>query len=334
MLDYGVIDSPPEPNFDRITQTAAMIFHTPIATIALLDRQRYWLKSKLGVTATEMSRRSSFCDFTVEQKHVFAVADAQCDVRFVAAPLVVEPPHIRWYAGAPLITPSGVAVGSLCVLDTVARPAPNEEQAAILLNLAGTVVELLEARSHHRQLAERTAEATRLAALDPLTGLANRRALRDRLAYAIAGATPDRQAALLCVDLDEFKRVNDTMGHPAGDRLLQLVADRLRRAVPQEDFVARFGGDEFAIVLRDLRDPRRAVDTAERVVAQMNLPFRVEGRPVRIGACVGVALAADATVTADSMLREADGALYRAKHDGRSGIHLFMPEPLPIAVAS
>ena len=288
----------------------------------------------MGVAATEVVRCDSFCDCTIARRDVFVVPDTLRDPRFVGAPLVVSPPHIRWYAGAPLIAPGGVAVGSLCVLDTRPRPTLTSEQATILVNLAGTVVELLEARLRHRRLAERTAEVTRLATLDPLTGLANRRALLDRLARALAAAASDRQVAMLCVDLDDFKGVNDSMGHPVGDRVLQLVAERLRRAVQPDDFVARLGGDEFAIVMCDLPDRQRPEATADRLIAQLRLPLRVEGRILRIGGCVGIAMASDAAVTPDDMLRDADVALYRAKQGGGCSYQLYVPDIAAFAAAS
>lgn len=334
LLDYDVIDTPAEPNFDRLTRVAAAVFRAPIATIGLLDHQRYWLKSRVGVDVNEVPRRQSFCDSTIQQGGLFVITDTHQDARFRDAPLVVEAPHIRWYTGAPLITPSGLAIGSICVLDTVPRPAPTTEKSSILADLAGTVVDLLEARLQHRQLAERTAEAARLAAIDPLTGLANRRTLFERLRRALADAGPGRRVALLYIDLDDFKRVNDTMGHPTGDAVLQLVAERLRHAVPADHVVARLGGDEFAIVIPALTNPRDATALGERIVVQMNLPFHLDGRRVRIGACVGVTMAEHAGIEPNAMLRNADVALYRAKQQGGCGADVFMPEPARIAAAS
>lgn len=323
LLDYEVIGTPPEPNFDRITQIAAAIFHAPIATISLVDHQRYWFKSKVGVTASEMPRRMSFCDHTISSDKVFVVPDALNNPHFVNAPIVAGPPHVRWYAGAPLVTPSGVPIGSLCVLDTEPRAHLAGDQAAILRNLAGTVVELLEARNRQRQLVERTAEIARLACLDPLTGLVNRRSLHEKLTRALSNARADRQVAMLCVDLDEFKRVNDTLGHPAGDVVLQQVAERLRHAVRVGDIVARLGGDEFAILQCGLPDAHQATQVAERVIEELNMPFPLDGHMVKVGACVGIAVDNDGKSTPDEISRNADIALYKAKQEGGNCYRFF-----------
>src|SRR3978361_1629159 len=114
---YEIIDTPPAPNFDRLTRVAAASLGRPVCTLALADRDRFWFKSKQGVDATDMPRSMAFCEETIRGCDVFVVPDALADRRFAEAPVVKAAPHVRFYAGAPLITPSGVAIGSLCVLD-------------------------------------------------------------------------------------------------------------------------------------------------------------------------------------------------------------------------
>jgi diguanylate cyclase (GGDEF)-like protein/PAS domain S-box-containing protein len=156
---------------------------------------------------------------------------------------------------------------------------------------------------------------------DPLTGLANRTRLRDRLETAIG--TPGRSidsVALVYVDLDDFKKVNDSLGHAAGDRLLRVVAERLLNATRGSDTVARLGGDEFAILLENVRSDQDVLVVAERVGKAMRTPFELEGKEVFVGASVGIARAsADAGHAAapDELLRNADVAMYVAKRGGK-----------------
>jgi diguanylate cyclase (GGDEF)-like protein/PAS domain S-box-containing protein len=161
---------------------------------------------------------------------------------------------------------------------------------------------------------------------DPLTGLANRTLLADRLELALAGTTRTGTClALLLLDLDDFKRVNDSLGHQAGDALLVEVATRLRHAVRPGDTVARLGGDEFAVVLPDADEPR-ASQVAERLTQRIAAPTAVSGREIRISASIGVTVG-QAGTTPQELLQQADEAMYAAKRQGKGGyaVHGSMP---------
>jgi diguanylate cyclase (GGDEF)-like protein/PAS domain S-box-containing protein len=168
------------------------------------------------------------------------------------------------------------------------------------------------------------AELTRQASHDGLTGLANRTRLRARMERALTVAAPGSTPAVLLIDLDDFKRVNDSLGHAAGDRLLEMVADRLLGATRGSDTVARLGGDEFAVLL-SVRAPGEITLVADRIVAALSSPFEVDGRDIRVSASVGVAVA-DAGESPDDLLRNADLALYRAKGAGKGRHAAFAPE--------
>ena len=171
------------------------------------------------------------------------------------------------------------------------------------------------------------ARADEMARLDPLTGLPNRLHLRERLAEALARLQRDGEAcAVLLIDLDRFKPVNDTLGHPIGDALLEKVADRLRSTVRPTDTVARIGGDEFVILQAGVRDAAGTQALARRIVDLIGRTYMVEGHLLTIGTSVGVALAPDDGVDADRLLKNADLALYRAKLDGRGTYRFFEPE--------
>jgi diguanylate cyclase (GGDEF)-like protein/PAS domain S-box-containing protein len=170
------------------------------------------------------------------------------------------------------------------------------------------------------------AELLRQAQHDALTGLANRARFRERVERALARADrPAGSVTVLFLDLDDFKTVNDTLGHPAGDRLLSLVAERLLNATRGCDTVARLGGDEFAVLLENVRGDADAVAVAARATAAMRAPFDLDGRQASIGASVGIARATSGD-TADTLLRNADLAMYRAKGTGKGRHETFAPE--------
>ena len=170
------------------------------------------------------------------------------------------------------------------------------------------------------------ARISHLARYDELTELPNRVNFRDEIGRLLAvqqGA--DQLSALLFVDLDQFKQVNDTLGHPCGDRLLCAVADRLREMLRPEDFVARFGGDEFVVFQQNIRSNEDAAGLARRIVDRLSERYRIDNHLVEIGASIGIAMTAP-DISADTLLKNADMALYRAKSDGRGTFCFFRDE--------
>ncbi len=187
--------------------------------------------------------------------------------------------------------------------------------------------EMLVAFAEHASLALTDArtvgDAIHQAFHDSLTGLPNRVLLMDRLGQALArSARTGARAAVLFVDLDTFKNVNDSLGHRAGDELLREAAKRLLACVRSADTAARFGGDEFVVLLEDV-DEHRVARVANRILDAMNEPFAIQNREVFIGASIGIAVGND---DADDLLRDADLALYRAKSKGKGQKQVFEPE--------
>jgi diguanylate cyclase (GGDEF)-like protein len=160
---------------------------------------------------------------------------------------------------------------------------------------------------------------------DSLTDLANRVLLNERLEQALGRIDREGMLAVHHLDLDQFKAVNDTFGHPAGDKLLKIVADRLRGLVRESDTIARMGGDEFVIVQVPIAEPAEATSLAQRIIRLMSEPYDLDGHQAVIGASIGIAVGPNDGLSPDKLLRNADLALYRAKGDGRGTFRFFEP---------
>lgn len=166
-----------------------------------------------------------------------------------------------------------------------------------------------------------------LALFDSLTGLANRRLFMDRVSQSIISAfRRETQAALLFLDLDQFKRINDTLGHDAGDQLLLIVAERLKACVRAQDTVARLGGDEFTILLNDIRDPQSVTNIAKLILKSLKEPIKLDKHEVIVSTSIGITLAPNDGQEVDTLMKNADLALYRAKERGRDGYYFFTEE--------
>jgi diguanylate cyclase (GGDEF)-like protein len=193
----------------------------------------------------------------------------------------------------------------------------------------GGAVALLEDVTQRR---DAEARITRLARYDELTGLANRVNFRNEIENLLAAPCGrDQISALLFIDLDQFKQVNDTLGHPCGDQLLCAVAERLRAMLRPEDFVARFGGDEFVVFQQNITSPDEAAALARRIVGHLSERYRIDNHLVEIGASIGIAMTSGVSV--DTLLKNADMALYRAKADGRGTYCFFRDEMAQVVEA-
>ncbi|MGF6400263.1 diguanylate cyclase (GGDEF)-like protein [Pseudomonas frederiksbergensis] len=180
----------------------------------------------------------------------------------------------------------------------------------------------ISAELQQRRLAQQ--QLNQLAYQDPVTGLYNRHYFKEKLETAVAEVTRyATSCAVLFIDLDDFKIVNDTLGHETGDSLLILVAERLRETLRSTDVVCRIGGDEFAVILENEVSADQAGQVASNIVAALSSPFYVDGRRIGVGASLGISLCPDHATDTASLLRKADIAMYQAKGSGKNNYHLY-----------
>lgn len=292
-----LLDTPPDERFDRVTRLASRLFEVPIALVTLVDEDRQWFKSNVGLAAGQTARDVSFCAHAILDTEVLVVPDTWLDPRFAENPLVTEDPHIRFYAGYPLRTPSGQPVGTLCLIDHEPRQLSGDEQAS-LMDL-GRMIE------HEFTTAE-------LANQDGLTGLQNRRGFEIAASPMLAAAGRlGVPVTAIFIDLDGFKRINDEFGHAEGDRALCETAAILIDVFRTSDVVARVGGDEFCILVSgtndlDVQEPLARLASA--VEARNQLP----GAAFEIRYSAG-AVSFDGETTTTHLLAEADRRMYRNK---------------------
>ncbi|MDE2431018.1 MAG: sensor domain-containing diguanylate cyclase, partial [Burkholderiales bacterium] len=230
-----ILDTAPQERFDRMTRMAKRLFDVPISLVSLIDENRQWFKSCMGMDAKESSRDISFCGHAILGDEAFLIPDATLDERFFDNPLVVGEPHIRFYAGYPLKAGNGSKLGTLCIIDTQPRDF-HPEDIAMLQDLALMV--------------EHELAAIQIATLDDLTNISNRRGFmllaQHSLHVSMRQNTP---ASLVFMDMDKLKKINDTFGHSEGDKALIAFAQQMKIAYRDSDVFARLGGDEFVALL-------------------------------------------------------------------------------------
>jgi len=301
-----ILDTPPEERFDRYTRLASRLFSVPIALVSLVDQERQWFKSRVGLELTEGPRSTSFCGHAIHGEAPLVVRDTALDDRFHDNPLVTGEPHIRFYAGVPLRGPQGLPMGTLCVIDREPREF-DEGDLAALVDLASLV--------------EGELGALQAASTDPLTGLSNRagfKALAGQV-LGLAGGRRRGDVVMVFADVDGFKQVNDTWGHAEGDAALQEVAEVLTRAFRKTDVIGRIGGDEFG-VLAGVSDPADAPTLVRRLQDAVAARNAATQKPYALQISVGlVHYDPSAHASVEDLLAEADALMYAAKRSAQGG---------------
>jgi len=279
------------------------------------DREIYWRPgwSAAGVPGAAAEPREQDLRAMPHWEGTVALMDQTWGVLALSSAGITSG-YLTWYALIPL---------GLGLLLTGMGTAYMEVSLRRTRQLEALTTSLGEMTS---DLYQQTRQIERLARQDVLTELPNRAAFHEALGKAAARARRGDPFALLCLDLDRFKQVNDTLGHPIGDALLRAVADRLRALVRGEDTVARLGGDEFSMVQTGIAGPESAATLSRRAIAELSAPYDLLGHHVVIGVTIGIAMGPEDGKDGETLMRNADLALYRAKQDGRGVYRFFEPE--------
>ena len=451
LSDYGLDDEQMLRSLDPVVNIASRMFDMPVAAVNMIGSDHVFFAASVGVGEVDMSRDVSFCAHAINQAHVMVVPDATLDDRFHDNPLVTGAANLRFYAGVPLLSPKGLALGALCVIDDKPHTNFSEDDKQRLLELAKMAADRLELRrievttertrpnfeeyasgsntpviwldqdfsilewnaaaaeiygynirdkaglsfdmllpphqhaTFNRIIQQASAkgsldnidipaeinglrkdgtecrfgfslfgwreaghmkfeavlkdlttqqreeeELRQQANIDALTGLTNRGRFYRCVEDALISPSP---AAVLMIDLDGFKDVNDTLGHTIGDVILREVGQRLMQLAGPNDVVARIGGDEFAVMLANITSNAVAMQVAESMIANIALPITIDGHEVRVAASCGVALAPAQAQEALELVSDADLALFKAKSIGRGRIFLFVPNLRMEAIA-
>ncbi len=306
---HGLEGTTANPYLGRIVDLAADILDMPIALVSLVDEHRQWFFAKAGIDATETPRSMAFCAHAIVGDSVLVVPDALEDPRFSTNPLVIEPPHIRFYAGAPLRSLEGHNLGTLCVIDRQPRQL-SERQVRQLDSLAALAMREIE--WHHTSL------------LCPITGLHGRTMFFKLGDKEVERARREqRPLSLVNFDIDNFRQVNNRWGHPAGDRVLHDFCQIALCHLGPDDLLARIGDEEFGLMLVD-RDERGSVAVAEALrESAASMPGIYSGSDYHLRISGGVTALVSRDRTFADLFYRADQALYLAKGNGRDQIALL-----------
>lgn len=305
LRSLNILDTPAEERFDRLTRLAKRMFGVPIALVSLVDEDRQWFKSCVGLSASETPRDISFCGHAILGNEIFIISDATKDERFADNPLVLNDPNIRFYAGCPLRYLDGSKLGTLCIIDTAPRRLGEED---------------LEAFKDLAELAERELAAVQLATLDDLTRISNRRGFallaQNSLNICARQGVP---ASLVFFDLNGFKLINDKFGHAEGDRALIAFADQMRSAFRDSDVFARLGGDEFVVLLTST-STELAADIVARFRQSVEAYNQAANRGYDISFSDGiVTVESDQPHSIETLLSRADSLMYEDKQERAVG---------------
>ena len=297
LRSLGILDSAAEDRFDRITRLAQRLFDVPTALVSLIDEDRQWFKSRVGLDIEETPREVSFCAHAILQDEVLMVPDATKDERFSDNPHVLGNPNIRFYAGAPIAGPDGAKLGTFCIIDQQPRELSAEELTSLR--------ELAE-------MVEHEVATSAMAVTDAMTGLGNRRGFESASSMVIAiNQRRSVDSTLLYLDLDKLKTINDQFGHAEGDHALREFGELLRDVFRHSDVIARLGGDEFAVLLSGESEHEQVVSRFQEALKVRN---QSRAHPYRLAASIGVAvLRSSEHETLEKFIQRADEAMYEEK---------------------
>lgn len=322
-------DNLPEGSFDRTARLAAGALHAPIAIVSILDADRHVVKSSIGLTGRSRAWRKvplalGYAREAVTTMRTVVVSEFNDAIADEGVATAQKSPDGVAYAVAPLIGTDGVVTGTICAVNPTPHAWTHDEIGSLndLAELLVTEMELTSDLFVKRATQEHLLYNT---LHDSLTGLPNRSMFTERLRHSMRRTArhPDDMFAVLFLDLDRFKDVNDNLGHFAGDELLRAVARRLEACLRPEDTVARLSGDEFAILLESISETSDAGRVAERIEEALSFPINLGGAEITTSASMGIVTSSMSQEQPEQLLRSADMAMYRAKAAGRARYEMF-----------
>lgn len=316
---FKIADTGEEGEFVQIGNLIRTALDVPMAAVLLVGEDRISYKAATGLDGSGNPRRDAFCNQTIRGRVPLIVTDATTDERFFDNPYVVGAPFVRAYLGVPLTTQDGYNIGTICAMDNVPRSF-TEMNVNLMQHLAGLAMEQIELRQ--------------IANTDPLTGALTRRGFqRDVDREFFRSTRYGRNSALVFLDLDHFKLVNDEYGHLAGDKVLQAVCRACGRTLRQSDLFGRLGGEEFGLLLPETSadEAMQCAERVRRVIEALAIPLD-GGLTVRVTSSLGVSSLTPELATPAMWFAATDIALYQAKRSGRNRV--ASADPTVIAAAS
>lgn len=325
-----LLSTPRMQELDNITRIAQKFFQVEISLISLVCQEKQWFKSNQGLDAVELPRDISFCGHAIHSMQQLVVEDTHADPRFADNPLVTGAPHIRFYAGQPLMNGEGHIYGTLCVMSSAPRHFGTSDRQ-MLLDLAELVTMTIKSRNLgdvQSALLESLASAVRDKMIDPLTGVWNRRGLNELFSREMSRAVRQNEPlAVGIIDIDNFKEFNDRYGHLTGDKVIKQAAEILVGCARSYDIVSRFGGDEFVIIASNIT--AQAVDAFADKIFQL---FRSNAHVAADRDIIHYTISAGFSVyqpeyrrdhVFDDLLDQADQALLHSKIAGRNQYNII-----------
>ncbi|MFC3607921.1 putative bifunctional diguanylate cyclase/phosphodiesterase [Stutzerimonas tarimensis] len=300
--DMCLIDDTPDETLDQIVQMVAEHFGVPIALVSIVDRNRQWFRARVGIEASETSRRDSFCAHAINGEHLFQVCDATRDERFRDNPLVIGGPGVRFYAGIPLVTDDGLGLGSLCIIDTEPRPALTEQQVATLKAMA-------------RLAMSRISDLRKLNYIDSATGLANRVRLEEDVDDLL-----EMGHELLVVVVDAlspqfYQDFVKALGYLFDNDLMLSIKQRLEHLLPRESLLYKISATRFAFISQTSRvgEPEPLFN---RIIEAFDAPLECDRIPLRTQVGLGVLVLQPGSERRLDWLRSAISAADDARDQG------------------
>jgi diguanylate cyclase (GGDEF)-like protein len=329
---YGIIDLKAESSFDDLAALAARICNLPMAAISFVTDARQSFKAAVGFEIHEQPVDDLFCAQAIKQQDLFVVEDASAHEIFKDNPLVTGNMNVRFYAGIPIRSHDGIALGTLCVFGQSPKPGGlsllEGETLKVLARQIESQLELRRAIKEHHRINEREfllpARLDWITNHDLLTKLPNRTLFQQHLKTAIAlSKEKQKSSVVMLVDVDHFKQVNDNHGHDVGDALLCAFAARLDAIIGMRGTVARIGGDEFAVILPCLSRESELDVFVTAMLKSLREPFEHKNRFFECRASIGISTYPDQADTLEEMVKNADLALADAKLSGRNCASMF-----------